>query len=75
MSALAANETSQGETKIGTRTSSLVLARRVWYSHVEFGTRVAVLFFKIFFHQVLGNFYAIMSFLAPNTRYFTYFTT
>ena len=72
MSALAANETSQGETKIGTRTSSLVLARRVarrvWYSCCCF-------IFQNFFSPILGNFYAIMSFLAPNTRYFTYFTT
>ena len=29
-------------------------------------------FFKNFFSLSPGNFYAIMSFLAPNTRYFTY---
>ena len=29
-------------------------------------------FFKNFFSPSPGNFYAIMSFLAPNTRYFTY---
>ena len=29
-------------------------------------------FFKNFFSPSPGNFYAIMTFLAPNTRYFTY---
>jgi len=32
------------------------------------------IFSKIFFHLSRGNFYAIITFLAQSTRYFSYFT-